>query len=149
MEIQDKVAEVQLAYKPKIKERRKLIGSADSYGFLIQKCYNPNTISHHEEFKCVFLNNRLQMLGWSTISSGGISETIVDIRLILQYAILMNASCILCSHNHPSGSVKPSRDDDRLTERLKKACDVMNIKLLDHIIVTEDSFFSYSDEGKV
>lgn len=149
MEVNDKVGEVEVAYKPKIKERRKLTDSAACYDFLIEKCYNPDTIEYREEFKVLFLNNSLQLLGWSTISSGGLTETTVDIRMLMQYSLLMNAKLIVCSHNHPSGSLKPSKDDERLTERIKKASELMSIKLLDHIIVTPEQYYSFNDEGKL
>lgn len=148
-EIQDKVGEVELAYKPKVKERRKLASSEDCYNFLIEKCYNPNTIQHHEEFKVLFLNHNLQLLGWSTLASGGLTETIVDVRMVMQYALLMNSTLLVISHNHPSCSLKPSKDDERLTERIKKASELMNIKLLDHIIVAPEQYYSFNDEGKI
>lgn len=147
--IQDKVAEVELAYRPKVKQRTKLTSSEDCYKYLLDRCFDEATINHHEEFKCIFLGNSLQVLGWSTISKGGLNETLVDVRVVLQYALLMNASLIVCGHNHPSGSMRPSKDDDRLTERLKKACELLSIKMLDHLVVTNETYYSYNDEGRL
>ena len=145
----DKVGEVQLAYRPTTKQRTKITSSADSYEYLLNRCFNESTICHHEEFKVLFLNNAMQVLGWSTLSSGGLTDTLVDVRVVIQYALLMNATLLIAAHNHPSGSVHPSRDDDRLTENLQKACTIMNIKFMDHLIVTPDAYYSYNDEGRL
>jgi DNA repair protein RadC len=83
------------------------------------------------------------------ISDGGISGTITDVRLIMQCAILTNASGIILCHNHPSGNLIPSADDDAATFRVKKACEVMNINLLDHIIISPESFYSFADDGRI
>ena len=83
------------------------------------------------------------------ISRGGISETAVDIRIILKEALLCNATVVALCHNHPSNSVRPSKDDDRLTERVKKACDIMRIYLLDHVIITDGAYYSYQEQGRI
>ena len=83
------------------------------------------------------------------ISHGGISETAVDVRVILREALLANATVLAISHNHPSGSPLPSGDDDRLTDRVRRACDTMRIYFLDHVIVTDGAYYSYRDQGKI
>ena len=83
------------------------------------------------------------------ISRGGITGTVVDIRMILKEALMANATNIALAHNHPSGNLKPSREDDHLTERLKKAAQTMDIKLIDHVIVTDKGYYSYNDEGRI
>jgi DNA repair protein RadC len=83
------------------------------------------------------------------ISRGGISETAVDIRIILKEALLCNATVVALCHNHPSNNPSPSRDDDRLTERVKKACDIMRIYLLDHLVVTDGAYYSYHEQGRL
>ena len=148
MEIIDKVGEVELAYKPKTKSKQRLETSTDCYEYFL-KTYKETELEYRESFKVVFLNSNLRPLGWTTVSTGGINNTIVDIRIVLQAALLVNATMLVCCHNHPSGSTRPSREDDLLTSRIQRAGQIMNIPMLDHIIITTDSFFSYNDEGRL
>lgn len=101
----------------------------------------------HEIFGVVFLNQSNKILGFEIISEGGITGTVADIRIILKKAIEKNAVKIILYHNHPSGSVKPSIADELLTERVKKAAEVMDIRVLDHIIVGDCGYLSFVDEG--
>jgi len=95
------------------------------------------------------LNQANKVLGVTSISEGGISETTADIRITLQAAILSNASGIILSHNHPSGNIQPSGDDRRLTQRVKEAVNIMRISLLDHLIVSNETYYSFTDEGVI
>jgi len=95
------------------------------------------------------LNQANKVLGVTTISEGGISETTADIRIILQAAILSNASGIILSHNHPSGNIQPSGDDNRITQRIKEAAKIVRISLLDHLIVSNETYYSFADEGLI
>jgi DNA repair protein RadC len=88
-------------------------------------------------------------LGIVHISEGGLDSTSADIRIIMQAAILGNASAMILSHNHPSGNKQPSNQDDLLTDRVKKAAKLFDIQLLDHIIVTDSGYYSYLDEGRI
>jgi DNA repair protein RadC len=144
------VNEVKLSYKLKQKtsERPKVLDSKTNYDLLL-KCYDADTIEYRESFKVLLLNRGNKVLGVMNISEGGISETTVDIRLILQAALLSNASGIIISHNHPSGNINPSINDNSITTRIKKACEAINISLLDHIVVTPKSYYSYADEGRM
>ena len=83
------------------------------------------------------------------ISEGGITETSADVRIILQAALLTNATAIILAHNHPSGKLRPSRQDIALTEQVKKAAEIMRITVIDHIILTDDSYYSFADEGQL
>ena len=83
------------------------------------------------------------------ISHGGISETAVDVRIIVKEALLANATIMALCHNHPSNSIRPSREDDALTQRVKKACEVMRIHLLDHLIITDGQYYSYNEKGRL
>lgn len=103
----------------------------------------------HEECHVLLLNQACRILKRILISKGGLTETAVDIRLILHEALMYQAPVIALCHNHPSGNIRPSIEDDRLTEKLQKACKMMNIRLLDHIIVTDGQFFSYCEEGQL
>ena len=102
-----------------------------------------------EEAWVLLLNQGFRLIKSVRISRGGISETAVDVRIILKEALLANATVIAFCHNHPSNSLRPSRDDDRLTERIHKACDVMRIHLLDHVIITDGAYYSYREQGKL
>jgi DNA repair protein RadC len=95
------------------------------------------------------LNQACKVIDKVRISSGGISGTVVDTRCILREAILKRASFIALCHNHPSGNIRPSKEDDRLTHQLNQACQVMNIRLIDHIILVDGCFYSYADEGRI
>lgn len=102
-----------------------------------------------EEAWILLLNQNFRLIRHMRISSGGITETMVDVRIIIREALLHNATVVALCHNHPSGNVSPSRDDDRLTARVKAACDTMRIHFLDHIIIGENKYYSYREEGKI
>ncbi|WP_370862149.1 JAB domain-containing protein [Parabacteroides faecis] len=146
-----KVCDVKLTYNTKVKssERPVIHNSEDIYRLLVDHVYNEGTIQYKEYLKLILLNNSSKVLGVSNISEGGINETSADIRIIMQAAILGNASSIILTHNHPSGSLKPSAQDDLVTTNLRKAAKLFNITLLDHIIVTDSGYYSYLDEGRV
>jgi len=100
----------------------------------------------HEEFWILYLNNANAVIKIKQLSKGGITGTVVDIRLILKQALEWGAVGLIVAHNHPSGQLKPSRSDLALTQKLIKATSVLDIKLLDHLIITESSYFSFADE---
>ena len=102
-----------------------------------------------EEAWILLMNQNYKLIKQVRISRGGISETAVDVRIIMKEALLANATVVALCHNHPSNNVRPSRDDDRLTERVKKACDLMRIYLLDHVIITDGAYFSYHEQGRL
>lgn len=102
-----------------------------------------------EEFWILLMNQNYRLIKKQCIAHGGISEVSVDIRIIIREAVLSNATIIAVCHNHPSGNLKPSKADDQLTQSLKRACDVMRLHLLDHVIVTDGQYFSYHEEGKL
>lgn len=103
----------------------------------------------HEEFWVLLLNNQSRVLKSVRMSSGGITQTAVDVRMILREALMVGATCIVVCHNHPGGSLTPSSDDNNLTRRINSACEVMNIRLLDHVIVTDGNYYSYAENGKI
>lgn len=102
-----------------------------------------------EEFHVLLMNQRFKLIKEVRISHGGITETAVDIRVIMREALLCNATVLAACHNHPSGNTLPSRQDDQLTERIRKACETMRIFFLDHVIVTDGSYYSYHEQGKL
>ena len=101
----------------------------------------------HEEFWVVYLNNSNKVLQIKQLSKGGITGTLVDVRLVLKNALQLSAVAIILSHNHPSGSLIPSEADIGLTKKLKRASESLDIKVLDHVIITEKSYFSFADEN--
>ena len=101
-----------------------------------------------EEFWLLLMNQNYQLIKKERIAHGGISEVSVDVRILIREAVLCNATILAVCHNHPSGSLKPSNADNDLTNTIQRACEVMRIKFLDHVIVTDGSYYSYHEEGK-
>ena len=102
-----------------------------------------------EEAWILLLNQSCRLLKAERLSHGGITETAVDVRIIIKEALLCNATIVVLCHNHPSGNIKPSTDDDRLTQRVKAACETMRIHFLDHVIVTDGLYYSYHEMGRL
>jgi DNA repair protein RadC len=101
----------------------------------------------HEEFWIIYLNNSNKVIAKSQLSKGGITGTLVDVRIVFKTALEMGATALILCHNHPSGALMPSDADKHITRKLKLAGDSLEIKVLDHLIVTETSYFSFADEG--
>ena len=101
----------------------------------------------HEEFWIIYLNNSNKVIDKLQLSKGGITGTLVDVRLTLKKALELGAVALILAHNHPSGTLKPSMADKNLTQKLKTASESLDIKVLDHLIVTEMSYFSFADEA--
>jgi len=102
-----------------------------------------------EQSRVLLLNQRLGFISSKLISHGGITGTVVDIRRILREALLSNATNIALCHNHPSGSLRPSSEDDQLTNKLKRAAETMNIRLIDHLIISYEGYYSYQEQGRL
>ena len=145
-----KVAEIALSYKNNIpyNERAKVSGSMDAFNIL-HDTHDDGTIDYTETFRVLYLNQSNQVLGCNTISKGGLTNTSVDVRTILQGALLTNAIAIILGHNHPSGNTRPSRDDEMVTQQIVKAAQMLDIRVLDHIIYTRENYYSFTDEGKI
>ena len=145
-----RVAEVELVYKTKIKasERPKITSSKDSYNLLLQ-CWDMAKIELQEQFKVMLLNRSNKVLGIFEVSSGGITGTVADPKLIFMAALKASACGIIISHNHPSGNLKPSRPDEELTRKIKEAGRLLDIQVLDHVIVTSEGYYSFADEGLI
>jgi len=101
----------------------------------------------HEEFWIVYLNNSNKVLKKIQLSKGGIIGTLVDVRLVLKAALQIGAVGLILTHNHPSGSLIPSQADKKITQKLKIASETIDIKVLDHLIITEKAYFSFADEN--
>lgn len=142
------VAELELFYKSKVKpsQRPQVSSSRDIYKLLLG-LWNPDKIEMLEEFKVLFLNRANKVLGVMDVASGGITGCVADPRIILAAAVKANAVNIVMAHNHPSGSIKPSRADEQLTQKIKEAARWMDINVLDHLIITDGDYYSFADEG--
>ncbi|MBO4821563.1 MAG: DNA repair protein RadC [Prevotella sp.] len=102
-----------------------------------------------EQAWVLLMNQNYKLIKAERLSVGGISETSIDVRLVIKLAVINNATVVAIAHNHPSNNPKPSKEDDRITERVKKACDLMRIHFLDHVIVCDGNFYSYAERGKL
>ncbi|WP_412476979.1 JAB domain-containing protein [Flavobacterium sp. TBRC 19031] len=142
------VAEIKVSYSNTNLEKVKVTNSQNIFDLII-KHWNQDIIEFQEEVKIVLLNRANIVLGIYELSKGGISGTVVDIRIILGVALKCNASSIIMIHNHPSGKLVPSDADVKITKGLKDACKLMEIGLLDHLIITREGYYSFSDEGNL
>ena len=143
-----KVAEVQLTYKPTFKavDRPKITKAHDAYPVLLDS-WDRDQISLIEEFKILLLNRRNNVLGIAAISKGGVSETVVDAKVIFSIALKCCASGVILCHNHPSGELFAGKEDVGITTKLKAAGKLLDIQVLDHLIISKDGFYSFADAG--
>lgn len=144
------VAEIQLSYKSNVKasERPKISNSKDAYEVFLTS-WDDSKIEFVEQFKVMLTNRANKVLGIFELSSGGVSGTVADPKLIFAAAIKANACGILLAHNHPSGSTQPSQSDIALTKKIKEGGKLLDVQLLDHIIVTAERHYSFADEGLI
>ena len=141
------VAEISISYIPLKTSKPKIISTLDAFVQLID-FYNPDLLGLQEQFMVMYLNRAKRVLGVYSLSKGGITGTVADIRLVLAVALKTAASFIILSHNHPSGSVNPSTADIQITKQIVAAARLMEIDVMDHIIVSaERKFLSFADEG--
>jgi len=124
-------------------EKKKIISSVSAFE-LMQPIIGE---LQHEEFWIIYLNNSNKVIQKNQLSKGGITGTLVDVRLVLKNALEFGATGIILAHNHPSGTLTPSEADKQLTNKLKVASESLDIKVLDHVIVTEKAYFSFADEN--
>jgi DNA repair protein RadC len=142
------VAEIELIYKTKVKaSERPSIAEPKDAAILLKALWNEGKIDFVEQFKILLLNRANRVLGVVDISSGSAVGTIADPRLIFSAALKANAVSLILSHNHPSGNIKPSLADERLTLKIKEAGKYLDIKLLDHVIITSEGYYSFAEEG--
>lgn len=140
-------SEITVTYRHKIRPSLmpKLTSSQDSADIL--RMIWSDRLEHVEEFVVICLNRANRMLGWAKVSSGGLSGTVADPKVIFQIALKSNASSIILAHNHPSGNIQPSETDIRLTRKNKEAGLILDLQVLDHIILTSEGYYSFADEG--
>jgi DNA repair protein RadC len=145
------IGEFEISYKskPGNEESKKRMATSQDIYELLQKIYNSDTFGWIESFVLICLNRANRCTGFYKVSQGGITGTVADPRVILQVALMANATSIIISHNHPSGNLQPSRSDEDITQKIKQAAALLDIRLLDHIIVSEDGFYSFTDNGLI
>ena len=147
MEPKYSVSEIQVTYKPAIGEKPIICSPLDAYNEF-KKFFDPETIALQEQFMVMYLNRANRVLGIYPLSKGGITGTVADIRIILSVALKIAATGIILAHNHPSGSLRPSGVDIELTQKVKEAAKLMDIRVIDHLILSADgSYYSFGDEG--
>jgi DNA repair protein RadC len=114
---------------------------------VMREVFDADHIEWVEEFVVIALSRSNKVMGFYKVSQGGISGTVADTRVIMQFALLSNACSIIIAHNHPSGNLKPSRQDEELTNKIRHAGNILDIKVLDHIILTSEGYYSFLDNG--
>ncbi len=131
--------------REKAEERPQLSTATDIYNYMYTRTQDLDV----EEAWIVLMNQNYRLIKTVRLSHGGLTETAVDVRVAMKEAIMANATVMVLCHNHPSNNPKPSKDDDRLTERMKKACELMRIHFLDHIVLTDGMYYSYHEMGRL
>jgi DNA repair protein RadC len=144
------VSEVELIYKKKVStiNATKIITSKIAFDILLE-LWDKNKIDYVEHFYVLYLNRANKVIGSMLLSTGGCNGTVVDVKVLMQGALLSNAQAIVMAHNHPSGNLTPSNNDLDITSRIKTACNYFEITLLDHLIIAENNYYSFKDEGRL
>lgn len=142
------VAEVELVYRSKVKpSQRPSITCSKDCADILRQLWDDGKIDLVEEFKVLFINRANKVICIFNVSSGGITGTVADPRIIFAAALRVNAVSMILSHNHPSGNLKPSQADQDLTQKIKSAGSFFDMRVMDHIIITSEDYFSFADKG--
>jgi len=142
------VSEIKVTYSTSDTPKVRIKSGEDAYNVLLAS-WDLDTIELQEEFKILLLNRANEVLGLYPLSKGGITGTVVDLRLIFAVALKCNATGIIICHNHPSGKLLPSETDITLTKSIGKCSELLGVSLLDHLIISKNGFYSFSNEGKL
>lgn len=140
------VKEYKLTYRP-TKREAKTIKDAASAVEEFKNIFDPDTLNLFESFYVVYLNNANRVKGYLRISDGGMSTTMADPKLILMGALDSLATAMIISHNHPSGNPTPSQEDKKLTQRIKMAGQLLGVNLIDHVILSDERYYSFAENG--
>ena len=140
------IAEIQVSYSTLDTLKDKVCSGKQAFE-LILNSWNKGSLELQEEFKVLLLNRANEVLGLYSMSKGGVSGTIVDVKLLFAVSLKCNASSIIIAHNHPSGNLKPSDADISLTNNIKRCSELLDISLLDHLIITKNGFYSFSENS--
>lgn len=147
--MKDKVNEIQISYKERVPASFwKKINSSQDASELLYEHWNKNTIELQESFKVVLLNNSNKVKGIYQLSQGGITGTMIDLRILFAVVLKTLSVAIILTHNHPSGKLIPSEADKKITEKIKKAAALFDVKVLDHlIIIPNGEYYSFADNS--
>ena len=148
MKQKSQVSEIQVSYTPNLLVDMSIKNSKKSFELMLNE-WEQETLQMQEEVKILLLNRSNKVLGIYSLAKDGLTSCIVDVRIILSIALKTLATGIILVHNHPSGNLKPSKADLDITKKLKNSCDLLDISLLDHLIITKDNYFSFADEGLI
>ena len=142
------VSDIIVSYRPKFKasQRPKITTSREAFDIIVDN-WDLDRIDFQEQFKILLLNRANRVMGIYEVSSGGISGTLADPKLIFGTALKCGASGIILVHNHPSGNLVPSHEDLTLTRKLKSAAGLLDIQLHDHLIICNEGYYSFEDDG--
>jgi DNA repair protein RadC len=143
------LSEIQVSYKPGLTSSTTTITNSQNAYEIFKSLFPADTISLQEQFVVLYLNRVNRLIGSYQLSKGGITGIIADVRFILSVALKTLATGLILAHNHPSGNLKPSEVDIQLTKKVKQATKLMDIEVLDHMILTDGRYFSFTDEGIV
>ena len=143
------VCELSVSYRRSGTKRVKIKSAEEAVVFARENFYSSEVITYCEKFFTLFVDRSNSVFAWKEMSSGGLSGTVADPRLIYQTALLSHSSFLILLHNHPSGNCEPSAADIQLTKNLCEAGRFLEIPVLDHIIITEDKFYSFANEGLI
>lgn len=141
----NRVSEIKVSYAPK-KTNIKITTSEDVYK-TFKEIWDENTIEYLEESKLLCLNRSNEILGYYSLSKGGIAGTIIDKKVVFGILLKSGSSAFIICHNHPSGNLQPSKQDIKLTQDIKKASKLLDLSFLDHIIITKEKYYSLRDNG--
>ncbi|WP_281980483.1 JAB domain-containing protein [Tenacibaculum mesophilum] len=143
-EKKDFVSEISVSYSRTYKRKIKVTG-ADSAHKTLRKMWDTNLLNIQEQFCVLFLNNSNEVVGFRCLSSGTLTASLVDFKILFGLACKSLSSAIIIAHNHPSGKLQPSQGDINVTKKIKEAGNMLDIKLLDHIILTQNDYYSLND----
>jgi DNA repair protein RadC len=140
------VAEIEISYKPIITDHTVISSSSQVYELIKQRWDNVK-INLQEQFAALFFNQSKKIIGWKVLSTGNMTKCVVDIKLLVSLALHCMSTHVMIFHNHPSGNLSPSQCDETLTVAVKDALKLIDVQLIDHLIITENGYFSFNDEA--
>lgn len=123
------------------------LDSSEAAEGFFRKRWNQKLLTEQEQVYAIFVDYKYRPIHWHCLHTGGISQTIIDIRVIVKYITKYNASGIFIAHNHPSGSLDPSEHDKAITRKLISMCEMIQVEFIDHLIITEKSYFSFKEDN--
>jgi len=142
--LEDKVAEIYVSYSHPIPSKKRIaMTTPNTVVEVLRYAWDDRTIELYESFKVILLNRNNRLLGVCSIAEGGITNTVVDVRILFAVALKCSAVTIILAHNHPSGNINPSEGDRLITKKIVEGASILDIEVLDHVIITKDDFYSF------